>query len=146
MENLVSKMKVVNRRGRLLASSSGLCLWEHGHTCPHTYHTLTEPKPTVHYCYHVGTVSLCLHKIPSLTNIGPRTQFLTYLPHNNRSVFCVGMVRASIDQWRIHNTPGPLETETCHLAHCTLPRASCCSHHCPSASGMERPLSHYTGS
>lgn len=77
---------------------------------------------------------------------GPRTQCLTFPPHDNRSLFCVGMVRVSIDQWRIHNTPGPLETETCHLACCTLPQANYCSNHCPLASGKGRPLSRCKGS
>lgn len=31
-----------------------------------------QPKPTAHYCYCVAMASLCLHKIPSLTNIRPK--------------------------------------------------------------------------
>lgn len=50
---------MVNRRGRLPASSSGLCL----------YHTLTNPRPTAGYCCHVGLVPLCLYKMPSFTNV-----------------------------------------------------------------------------
>lgn len=61
---------MVNRRGRLPASFSGLCLCEQGtHACTHTYHTRTKPRPTAGYCCHVGLVSLCPHEIPPLTNV-----------------------------------------------------------------------------
>lgn len=116
------------------------------HMYTHIPHT-NKPQTNCRLWLSCGVgISMSIQNAISHKCKGPRTQCLTFLPHDNRSLFCVGMVRASFDQWRIHNTPGPLETEACHLACCTLPRASCCSDHCPSASGRERTLSRCRGS
>lgn len=71
-------------------------------------------------------------------------QFLTFLPHDNRFLFGVGMFQALInEEFTTHEVPWR-QKPSLNTA-CCLEQAVA-QYHCPSASGTEGPLSRYVDS